>query len=223
MHSTGSILGPNPAFAQAGGWDQTGQAVRLPMDVVALCGPRTALTNSTAVTIPITTTQQILCYQFVSNQIFAPTRFTSSRFQMIIRGLENANTNNAFLNWSLYVIDPASAIIIQALGQVITNAGTEFVATAATRISGPSTLTQSAPMPFRVVLEVGVTAQAPTAAGSFTLRAGCNAASDFAFTSALTTDLNPWWELNENLNAQKFNNYRFVKVGAGMGCSERIR
>jgi hypothetical protein len=57
------------------------------------------------------------------------------------------------------------------------------------------------------VLDIGAHAAAPTVAGTYNGRAGTNAATDFALTSGLTTDLNPWCELSRNLNATVFQNY----------------
>jgi hypothetical protein len=109
----------------------------------------------------------------------------------------------------------------------MTNAGTEFVATAATRIfgNGTTTVTMSAltcGVPFRLVLEVGGHAQAPSAAGSYTYRTGVDTGADFALTSALTTDLNPWMELSCDLNATRLNNYQGV-TSVGLSVGEKAR
>lgn len=228
LHASGSIAAPNnPAFDS--GWEQTGQATRLPMDVNTMKSAVTTLANSSAITVPITTTQQILGYQFTSNQVFKPARLDASvLFSMVIRGLENATTNNVFLAYVLRAFSADGLTALATLASSMTNAGTEFVATAATRIfgNGTSTVALTAAtlnQPWRLVAEIGGHAQAPSAAGSYTYRAGCSAASDFALTSALTTDLNPWLELSANLNALRMNNYQGVRVGSGMGCSERIR
>lgn len=220
FHASGAIATPsNPAFDA--GWEQTGQAVRLPMDLKSRHGPQTALTNSSAVTVPITTTQQILCYQFVSNHVFRPVVLDASvLFSMVIRGLENATTNNVFLAYVLKAVSADGATSLGTLASSLTNAGTEFVATAATRIFGNGTSTVALTATtiselWRLVLEVGGHAQAPSAAGSYTYRVGTNAASDFARTSALTTDLNPWCELSAELNASTVRNYQDIFAGRG--------
>jgi hypothetical protein len=220
MHSTGTQPAPtNPAFDA--GWEQTGQAVRLPLDMKAQQGPITALTNSSAITVPITTTQQILCYQFTSRQVFRPVRMhAGSLFSMVIRGLEAATTNNVFLAYVLRAVREDGAAFLGTLASSMTNAGTEFVATAATRIFGDGAtiigLTNTEiTQPWRVCLEVGGHAQAPTAAGSYTYRVGTSAASDFALTSALTTDLNPWMELSHDLDATVLRNYQDIFAGRG--------
>lgn len=228
LHASGAIACPtNPAYDA--GWEQTGQATRLPMSLKTLRGPATALTNSSAITVPITTTQQILCYQFVSNEIFLPMRLDASVvFSMVLRGLESATTANVFLAYILRAFSADGGTNLGTLSSSMTNAGTEFAATVGTRTFGNGTSTvaltaTTLSQPWRLVMDIGGHAQAPTAAGSYTYRVGCNAASDFALTSALTTDLNPWIELSANLNATTLNNYQSVKVGNGMSTGDRIR
>ena len=218
FHSSGSQPAPtNPAFDA--GWEQTGQAVRLPMDLKAMQGPQTALTNSSAITVPITTVQQILAYQFTSNQIFLPVQLDASvLFSMVLRGLENATTNNVFLAYVLRAVSVDGGTFLGTLASSMTNAGTEFVATAATRIFGNGTTTVALTntliaQPWRICLEVGGHAQAPSVAGSYPYRVGSAAATDFALTSALTTDLNPWMELSRNLDTSRSTNYQEWAMG----------
>lgn len=213
----------NPAFDA--GWEQTGQAVRLPLVYKKEMTATTALANSTAVTVPITTTQQILCYQFVSDRVLKPVRLDASvTFSMVIRGLENATTNNVFLAYVLRAFDVTGTTSLGTLASSMTNAGTEFVATAATRIFSAVALTATTiAQPWRIVLEVGGHAQAPTAAGSYTYRVGTSAATDFALTSALTTDLNPWMELSFDLDAIVMRNLMAPRAASGISVSEKWR
>lgn len=222
LHASGSAP-VSPAFDA--GWEQTGQATRLPMDAKAQMSAVTALTNSSAITVPITTTQQILGYQHTSRQVFFPVRLDASvTFSMVIRGLENATTNNVFLAYVLRAFSVDGSRSLGTLASSMTNAGTEFVATAATRIFSAVALTATTlSEPWRLVIDIGGHAQAPTAAGSYTYRVGCNAASDFALTSALTTDLNPWIELSADLDGLRMNNYQTVRADSGMSVMERVR
>jgi len=204
--------GISPAFDA--GWEQTAAATRLWMPRAKLDSAVTAKTNSAAITVPVTTVQQILCYQFISEDVFQPFQFeTAHLFSMVIRGLENVTTTNVFLAYVLRCLAAdGSNTILGTLSSSMTNAGTEFVATAATRIfgNGTTTVTMSAltcGVPFRVVLEVGGHAQAPSPAGNYTYRTGVDTVADFALTSALTTDLNPWMELSCDLNATRLQNY----------------
>jgi len=224
LQASGSIKAPNnPAFDA--GWEQTGQAGRLPMTLKKLLKAPTALANWTAITVPITTTQQILGNQFVSDQVFDPVRLDASvLFSMVLRGLENATTNNVFLAYVLRAFTADGLTSLGTLASSMTNAGTEFVATAATRIFGNGTTTialtaTTISQPWRLVIDIGGHAQAPTVAGSYTYRTGSSAATDFALTSALTTDLNPWIELSTNLNALVMNNYQSIKADSGISTS----
>lgn len=222
FHASGTPgISPTPDA----GWEQTGQLVRRNMPRKNTLAAVTALADASAITVPITTTQQILGSQLISEEIFLPVRLDASvTFSMVIRGLENATTNNVFLAYVLRALSPNGSVNFGTLASSMTNAGTEFVATAATRIFSAIALTNTLiPHPWRLVLELGGHAQAPSAAGSYTYRHGCDAASDFALTSALTTDLNPWMELSVNLNAVRFNNHQSVKVGSGMSVGDRIR
>lgn len=222
LHASGSIAPPtNPAFDV--GWEQTGQATRLPMDNKLFLRAATALADSGTRTVPITTTQQILGNQYVSNQVFKPCRLDGT-LSMCIRCVESATSANVFLAYVLRAFSAFGDRVLATLASSMTNAGTEFPTTAATRIFSAVALTVATlSEPWRLVLDLGGHAQAPTAAQSYQIRHGCNNASDFALTSGLTTDLNPWLELSQDLNAQALQNYRSVNVGTGMGTGERIR
>lgn len=214
LHSSGAIATPtNPAYDS--GWEQTGQATRLPMDVQVLEGPLTALTTSGAITIPITTTQQICAYQHVSNQVFQPTNLDASvTFRLVINCAENATTNNAFIAYSLRAFSVDGGTLLATLTTKLASGGTEYPLTAsrATRITGPIALTASIiTTPFRLVLDTGCHANAPSASGSFTHRIGTGGTSNYAFTSALTTDLNTWFDLSIDLNATRMNNFQSPK------------
>ncbi len=219
-------ISPNPD----GGWEQTGGILRRRMPLKCTLSAPTTLGDSGAITIPITTTQQILCYQFISDDIFLPVRLDASvRFSVVIRCFENANSNNAHLAYVLRAMRPDGGLSLGTLASSMTTA-TEMAlsGSAATRIFGNGTTTVALTAttisePWRLVLELGAHAQAPTAAGSFQLRSGCSAASDFALTSGLTTNLNPWCELSYDLNAVRMNNYHAVRVGSGMSSTDRIR
>lgn len=209
-------------------WEQTGQAVRSPLTLKPTQTATTTLANSTAVTVPITTTQQILVAQFVSTEVFNPIRIdTSVLGYTVIRGLEAATTNNAHLAMRIRAVSPTSGAELGGVFLSSMASLTEFAATAATRLIGNSTSTIAATAvtisePWRLVAEIGIHAQAPTAAGTATLRFGSSAATDFAFTSALTTDLNPWFELNINLDAIRFNNETGAKTASGISKGETV-
>ena len=217
----------SPAFDA--GWEQTGQAVRLWMPRATMDDAVSAKTNSAAITVPNTTTQQILCYQFISRDVFVPFRFDASHvFAMCIRGLESALTANVFLAYVLRCLAAdGNNTVLGTLSSSMTNAGTEFVATAETRIfgNGVTTVALSAltcGVPFRLVLEVGGHAQAPSAAGSYTYRTGVDAGGNFTLTSGLTTDFNPFMYTTADLGTTRLQNFmapRSTGLSIGSGSA----
>jgi len=220
FHASGAIATPtNPAFDA--GWEQTGQAVRLPMDRKPQQGPQTALANSATITVPITTTQQILCHQFVSNEVFLPVRLDASvTFSMVMRTIESSASANAFLAYVLRAVSVDGGTFLGTLASSMTNAGTEYGTAAATRIFSAIVLTATTlSEPWRLVIDLGAHAQAPAAGASYTHRPGTSAASDFALTSGLTTDLNPWLELSADLRATPINNAQSFRAASGISTS----
>lgn len=223
LQSTGTPA-QTPSFDSK--WEQTGQASRRPMVRSTRLSAATALTDSSAITVPITTTQQILAYQFIGDEVFAPARLDASvLFSMVIRAIESANTANVFLAYVLKAVTPDGGTSLGTLSTSPDNTGTEVaITTAATRIFSQTAITATTiSQPWRLVLEVGGDARSPTAATTYTYRVGSNGASDFALTSALTTDLNPWMELSVNLGQLSVANSSYVRVGDGMSTSERLR
>lgn len=209
----------SPAFDAA--WEQTGQADRVVLAAKAQSPAVTTLTDRT-VTVPITTTQQILARQFVGPPM--PSKRLIGTFSMVVRCSESNAAANAFLAYVLRVLSQDGGTVRGTLASSMTNAGTEFVTTAATRIFSAASLTPLTTQPGdRVVLELGAHAQAPASAQSAVLRFGNSAASDFALTSALTTDLNPWCEFSDDIFGALPSNYQFARGGAGMVFGERIR
>jgi hypothetical protein len=209
----------SPAFDAA--WEQTGSATRIVLPRKNTLSVLTAQTNSAAITIPITTTQQVLAYQFVS-EVFLP-QAVGGTVSIVIRCSENANSNNAFLAYVLRAVSADGGMVLGTFGSSMTNAGTEYALTAssATRIFTAAALsTVVCQQQWRLVMEVGTHAQAPTAAGSFIQRLGTSGGSDFALTSALTTDLNPWMELSADVNAHNLNNYFSVRSESSVNIGQ---
>jgi hypothetical protein len=197
----------SPAFDA--GWEQTGAAVRLPLPRKPVLDVFTTLADSAAIAVASGVTDQRLCAQFVSDP-FRPFNFlTTHTLSLVARAVESAGTANVFL-----------AYVLRALS---VDAGTEFPTSAATRIFSAIALSAlSITDMFRLVLEIGGHCQAPTANTTYQLRFGTNAASDFALTSALTTDLNPWFELSPDMLGALPANYQ--GFGSSLGSvSERVR
>ena len=216
---------PLPSLAFSSGWEQTGQADRRFSPRKVMSNNTSALANSTAITVPITTTQQILNRQYVTEPIPYKTYLAGRSFSMVIRGQENATTNNVFPNFHLRVVSMDGTIERGVLGSVMSTAGTtEWLSSQATRIFSAVGLNAFVlEAGDRLVLELGGTANAPAAAGTFIHRHGTNATSDFALTAALTTDLNPWWEMSHDFWPVLPNNQQPIRAGDGISVSESWR
>ena len=210
----------SPPYSSA--WEQTGQATRLKLLYKKNLSSLSTLANTGTRTVPITTTQDILCNQFVSDPI-PPQRITGS-FSIVIRALESASTANVNLAFILKVVSQDGQTTRGTLWDATAGVGTEFGTTASTRTTTGANITALTTQPGdRIVLEIGAHAAAPTAATTYTMRQGTSATSDFAFTSGLTTDLNPCCEFGQDLFGTVLNNYQFVKAGDGMWVGEKIR
>lgn len=204
------------------GWEQTGQATRLKLLHKTKLSTLSTIADTGTRTVPITTSQDILCNQFVSD-VIPPQRIdTSCTFSFVMRVIESSINANVTLAVVAYVVDSGGT----ARGTLFSTftVDTEFPTIAATRIQAASAVTALTTLPGdRIVIEVGGHAASPAAATTYTMRQGTNAASDFALTSALTTDLNPWCEFSKDLFNVDNQNYKSIKVGDGMSTGERIR
>ena len=211
----------SPAFDA--GWEQTAQATRLKLLNKLNLSALSTLTDTGTRTVPITTSQDILCNQFVSDPL-PPQRFlTDTTVSAVIRVLASATTENATLAVVVKVVSQDGGTLRGTLFSTFST-DTTFLATAATRILAASALTAlTTQSGDRLVVEIGAHANAPTTAGTYTMRQGNSAATDFALTTALTTDLNPWVEFSSDILGTQLNNYQFIKAGNGMSVTEKIR
>lgn len=212
---------PNISPAFDAGWEQNGQATRLKLLRKTTLSVLSTIGANGTRTVPITTTQDILCNQFVSDPI--PPQNIIGTVSFIIAALESAITANVMLAIVVKVVSQDGAVVRGTLFSNF-NQDTEFATTQSTRIVNAQSVTNVITQPGdRIVLEVGGHAAAPTAATTYTMRQGDNNAADFALTSALTTDLNPWLEFSQNIYSTDTNNYQQVKVGDGLSTGEKIR
>lgn len=222
----GSVATPSISPSFDANWEQTGQAVRRKLYFTKTLSVLEALTTSTAVTIPITTTQDILVAQFVGEPFGNPILFDARNWSMVVgKCSENASTNNAHLAFSLRVLSNDGTTSRGTLRSSFVNIS-EFATTAsaATRIIAAAAVTPvTSQAGDRLCLEIGMHVAAPSAAGSGAMRFGFDAASDFALTTALTTDLNSWAEFEQDLYGTRFNNYQGVTAGSGLSTGEKIR
>ncbi len=222
----GSTASPSISPAFDSNWEQTGQAIRRVLYYKMGITATEALTDTTSLTVPITTTQDILAAQFVGPPMGYPIRFDARNFSMVVgKCSENATTNNVHLAYSMRVLSQDGGTVRGTLRSSFANI-TEFAVTAsaATRIIAAGAVTDlTTEAGDRLCLEVGIHVSGPTASGSAVERFGFSATSDFALTSALTTDLNSWCEFEQDLFDMRFINYQHVKVGDGMSMSGKLR
>lgn len=219
LPSTGAP-GVSPAYDAS--WEQTGEADRISM-VMTKIG--SALTNAQR-TVPITTTQDILTRQFVSEPVPFPVTI-SGMISMVIRDSESLNSANAYLAYSLRSWNPITSAF-QAIASKFTTTGqTEdpVTASAATKIwsaQAPTNVTLAAG--DYLVFEVGIRANAPTAGNTAIRRFGDPTdTADFALTAGLTTDLCPWMEIAQDLYGCSMSNQQYFRVKGGMSSTERWR
>lgn len=210
-----------PAFDA--GWEQTGQATRNRMTLKRKMESINTLANSSNITVPITTTQDILCAQFISDPIESPINLFG-RVSLVVRGSQSVTTCNATLAVVFKVVDQQGGNQRTLFSVFSTDSAFAAAGSDATRIVNAQAITATITLPGdRLVMEIGVHVAAPSTSGTYLLRFGNSAASDFALTSALTTDLNPWFEMNNDIESEQTNNYQFVDVKDGMSCTEKRR
>ena len=219
---------PNISPAFDAGWEQTGQATRLKLLYKQGLSDLSTIGANGTRTVPITTTQDILCNQFVSDPIPTQRIDTDCLVSMVIKCLESATTANVSLALVVKVVSQDGATVRGILYSNF-NIDTEFATgSAATRIRSQVAVSLVTTQPGdRLVVEVGGHAASPTAATTYTMTQGDNNAADYALTTALTTTLNPWIEFSKNLFNVDNQNYKSVKVSSGntgiMSLGERIR
>jgi hypothetical protein len=181
------------SVAYSAAWNQTGEADSLRMPAKFFEDVLTPLTDKT-VTVPITTTQTILCRQYISDPL-PPQRLMLNNESTVVRCSESATTVNAQLFVASRVVG-ADGTVRATL--VSGNFGVEFGVTAATVTGEVSVSTSVVTLPGdRLVVEFGTRPVGPTAAGTATFRFGNPGTAEFANTAGLTTDLTPWYRLDQ--------------------------
>jgi len=210
----------SPAFSSSGAWSQTGEADRMPLILERKLSSISTLTDK-QVTVPITDSNNILNRQFISEPIAG--QVISGTLSCVIRCSEDAATTNVNLAVVAYLVNSVGTLRSIMLNNLT---GTEFdlTAGASTRIKDVVSLTsRTAQNDDRIVIEIGVRSASPSVGGSAIERFGTSGGTDFALTSGLTTDLNPWVEFSQDIiMSTNIGNYPpYIKVGNGMGRSER--
>lgn len=159
-----------------------------------------ALTTKSGV-FGATNTSQTCWAQFVSEPLDVDQTIAGTIRLIVGKCGETSNGGDAHLAFSLRVMVGDTSTVRGTL-LLVHSTGAEFplVASAATRIKGPLTLTSVAALAGdRIVMEVGVHGVTP-ANEVMQLRFGDpTAVADFAFNSGQTLDEVPWFELSQNI------------------------
>lgn len=217
-----STVTPNITPSYDAGWELTAEALRLPLIYKKVVLVATAFASS-EITIPITTTQDILSRQFISSPI--PAQMLLGTFSLVIRTREVNAGGNATLAVVVKVVSQDGTVVRGTLFSTF-NTDTEFGTTAATRIVNAQAITALTTLPGdRIAVEIGAHAAAPSVGTTFHARIGTAdpTFTDFALTSGLTTALNAWCEFSQDLFNVDNNNYRSVRADSGISVAERVR
>lgn len=220
-----SIFTATPSITPAfdAGWEQTGSAARFMMWPKQSGRFIKSATTSTLRNVPITTTQDILTHQFISEGLPR---------NMVIEGtvefrhycVESATTANVTLAVVLKVVSSDGGTVRGTLFSNFNNAA-EFASPAAARgIAATAITTVSCLAGDRLVYEIGGHATGPTAATTFqiSLTTGfTDAAGAFSdlTTTTTTTQNNGYFELSTNIWNDDFNNFRSPTSDGGLSVT----
>lgn len=191
-------------ITQDAGWEQFGAGDTIGLEL-PLAQRTVAGTFQTDVTVPITTTQDILVVTCVSAPLAAQT--IAGTLSLVVLIWESSSTNNC----TLAVVAKLIAQNGATKGTLFSNynSGTEFDTSAgkSTRIINAGALTQTdCAFGDRIVVEIGAHAAAPTGSGVVSMLTGYTAnTADWPLTASLTTSPrpNPWVEFSQYLQFLK--------------------
>lgn len=191
------------------------------------CG--TAKTNTALTDYAVTGTtnvavQHVLCRQFVTPPLAAQT--ISGTLSGVVRGLESNAGLNATIAVCVRRVNGTTGTHISDLIAVTASDATttppEFGTAAATRRLQDAAEATAIPITStavsagdRLVIEIGFRKNNTTASRSCTLRFGDAAATDFALSDGLTTDLNPWVEFSGTVTFQQASSGSASVTGGG--------
>lgn len=200
LESTGSV--PLSSLARHTGWlTASGPTSRFPMNTT-----KASSTLTDTATVTGGASKEICVIQFQYGPIGANTFNNTDTYNGIHRALESLATGNCFAASILYVVQSDGSTIRGTIyDDSVGNSDIELATSAATRASPSNGFvtksTVSAQNGDYLIFEVGVAVNGTGVSSTATQRFGSSAASDFAFTTGLTTDLNPWMEWSGTLAA----------------------
>lgn len=173
-------------------------------------------------TVPITTTQEILQRQWISQPI--PPQLFLGTLSCSVQCLESAATANVTASLIVRVISQDGGTVRGTLLSALNYAAEFANASTTTRTRAAVAVTTVATQPGDVIVaEFGGHAAGPTGAGTYSLRWGNSAAADNSAADGSSTDSNPWLEFSQDIWPSLPENYRGMKVGSGLSTGEKIR
>ncbi|UOF79085.1 hypothetical protein [Caudoviricetes sp.] len=209
---------PLPSLAGHTGWatDATPNA-RRPMS--------TSKTNTSVVETGETTTgvsQERNNIQFCSPPLAAQSFLNTDTYNGIIKCKEDNANRNIFLASVCYIVSSDGSTIRGTLyNDTVGGSDIEFPTTAneATRAISDAFIGSHSSVDSQdgdyLILEVGIACNASATAGTGTMQFLDDNASDYAFTTGLTTDLNPWFELSRNVVFKSSSSNQLMMTGCG--------
>lgn len=208
LPATGTTPSVSPVVGT--GWTATASTgfTRL---VGATAKVNSALADHTSATGSATNPSTYVMRQYVVGPMAAQT--ISGTLTGVIRGLENNTNFNATLAINVRRVNSAgthqSDLLAVAASDNTAAAPPEFGTTAGTRRfqdAAEATSLSLTSTGFNdgdyLIVEIGARKASTSTVQTVTLRFGDNAASDFAHSDGLTTDLNPWVEFSGTLTFQ---------------------
>lgn len=204
----------SPAFSV--NWETTTSGLRR---VTHSTAASTALTTL-AISIPFAgASDEQLFYQFVSQPINGDTTI-SGTWSFIVKC--NDPSGNCYIARRLYVVTNDGSTVRGTLVAYATNATLMPTALQTLIWANAAAVTSvSALNGDRIVLEIGARNSDGGVNRTGDIRSGDAGGSDFALTNALTTDLNPWFELSTNVafsaegGGAVATNNRLMMIGVG--------
>ncbi len=147
-----------------------------------------------------TTTSQTRYHTFVSDTLDAAQTISGTFSLVVGKCAETTTSGDAHLAYALRVVTGSGTHRATLATVMATSTEFPLIASAATRIHNATAITSfAAAAGDRLVLEIGIHGVTP-ANEVMQMRFGDpTATGDFALTSGLTTDLDPWGELSQTV------------------------
>jgi hypothetical protein len=219
VNTTEAVPSISPAFDA--NWEVTGSATRRNLREK---GNTVVLSNTnTSLSTVITTTQDYLAWQFISQPLPQINFTTADTIQIVAYANQSVSTANASLAYVIKIISNDGATV---RGTLLTQfAGSAFGTSQASYSTGAVAFTGNvtAQAGDRLLVEVGCHCAAPSTSATINITFRDSTTSDYAGSGTTSPGFNTWIEISRDIFALALNNYQSIKVGDGMSTGERIR